>query len=87
MACRTKLVGVKLVYCEGDTQQEVWVNINAVHAIAWCSEKINERPANPNGGSQKIPKSNGPKDCKKGRALGDEPICWWTGSQWVCGEE
>ena len=79
------LAGVCIYYCESGQLKEAWVNINAVGAIAWGNGKINERPADPSHGNEKIPTGPQPTKCPP-TAGGAAPVCWWTGSTWVCGE-
>jgi hypothetical protein len=87
--CRTKLIGVQVVYCEGEGDpKRAWVNLHQVHALAWCAEEVAAKgPGNPgNGRLPTVP--NEPGKCKKpDRDAADENLCWWNGSQWICGVE
>lgn len=88
--CRTKLVGIKLVYCVDGEYEEVWVDLNRVHALSWCDGYVAAK--NGGGGNNKLPTDpNGPKDCPEPDMMGttaeEVPICWWNGTEWVCGEE
>jgi hypothetical protein len=85
-AMATKILGVCVVYCDGQDKKEVWLNINAVQAIAWGTGEVSGRGANPNHGNQKIPTGPQPGPCPPNPDVGGAPICWWTGSAWVCGE-
>ena len=82
---RGTIVGICVVYCDGDELKKQWININAVQAIAWGTGKVNERPANPSHSNQAIPPGQEPTRCPP-TAIGSAPVCWWTGSAWVCGE-
>ncbi|HEX6309776.1 MAG TPA: hypothetical protein VFZ69_16500 [Longimicrobiales bacterium] len=86
--CRKKLLGIQLVYCDGSNKkQTMWVNLQQVHALAWCEESVGAKSAGKTG-SNKIPQDpNGPGDCPKPRPDVDQSICWWNGSDWVCGDE
>ena len=79
------LVGICIAYCENGEVKQQWININAVQAIAWGNGKVNERPGNPSHSSAKIPPGNAPTKCPP-TGVGGAPVCWWTGSAWVCGE-
>lgn len=85
--CRSNVIGIKIVYCDSTGEQnEVWVDLNRVRALAWCEEQVGSKPAG-KGGNGKLPEDpNGPGPCPDIRD--DEPkICWWNGTEWVCGEE
>lgn len=86
--CKTNLLGIKLVYCDGSgDKQEVWVDLNRVHALAWCSEEVKAK-AGSAGGNAKLPEDkNGPGDCKPTMDDPGAALCWWDGSKWICGVE
>ena len=88
--CRTSLLGIKLVYCEGDDRKEVWVDLKKVHALAWCDEEVGAKGKG-QGGNSKLPTdNNGPGNCDDADIAGTAPpppVCWWNGTEWVCGDE
>lgn len=84
--CRTGLIGIKLVYCDSGEKQEVWVNLNQVHALSWCDEQVGAKGKGA-AGNQRLPTDpNGPGPCPPTAAAGSD-LCWWNGSQWICGSE
>lgn len=89
--CRSTVVGIHLFYCEDGRMKNLWVDLQEVHALAWCAGTIPERPGGTGGSGTPIPsKSHGPgPDCTKlrGAMNGDTPLCWWDGMDWVCGTE
>ena len=79
------IVGVCVAWCDGGQVQHQWIDIDKVQAIAWGKGQINERKANPGHGSTKVPTTKEPTICTQTTG-GGAPVCWWTGSAWVCGE-
>lgn len=92
MPCRTRLKGVQLVFCDDEgAQQQVWVDIKKVPAIAWCEEAFDGKDANKPPVQKAIPTDKkGPAQCPGKPSPGprsDPPLCWWDGNDWVCGTE
>lgn len=84
--CRSSLIDIKVVYCKDGEPEEAWVDLSRVHALSWCSEEVGRKNAG-QGGNSKLPTDpNGPGPCPQ-TGIADEAICWWNGTQWVCGEE
>lgn len=87
--CRTNLIGIQLVYCVNGEKREVWLDLKQVHALSWCDGDLKEKKGG--AGNNKLPiDTSGPGACPKAEdvsASTDVPICWWNGSEWVCGEE
>jgi len=82
------LVGVTLHFCDSqNTASTVEVDINAVGAVSWEKEKIKEKDKDKDG-TDSIPQETVAADCTSAdaQALAVKGICWWNGTQWVCGE-
>jgi hypothetical protein len=87
-ACRNQILGICVVYCDGSERKEVWLNLNRVQALAWCDGRVGTRPGNPTPQPEKLPRGPAPGSCPEGvQPMVVVPLCWWTGSQWVCGDE
>lgn len=83
------LMGIQIVYCVEGVQKNEWVDLKKVHAISWCVEEMTKKPkgnGNPNG--PHLPKGKEPGSCPPPDPLtpGGAPMCWWDGTEWVCGE-
>ena len=86
------LKGVLIVYDDDQGNQQCeWVNLKAVNGITWCPGDPPARPKTPP--KKPLPTTpNGPDldKCSSPPAQADRnddvPLCWWTGSNWECGQ-
>lgn len=91
--CRTpaSLLGVMIRFCEAGEVKDVWVDLGQVHAVSWCGRSLPPKQAH-QGEGKKMPTHHRPPDktCADVHDLGGPPgspgMCWWDGSDWVCGE-
>lgn len=78
------LIGVQLVYCDNGQETRVWVDIKKIGAISWTNEEVKAKGKD-QGGKDRIPTTKGPDSCTEAHADAEENVCWWNGTQWVCG--
>lgn len=82
---KMKLIGVQIAYCDRDGREKLeWLNLQQVRALAWTEEEIKAKAKGKTGNS-KLP-SGAKGKCNPGTFV-EESVCWWNGSEWVCGED
>lgn len=90
------LEGVQVVYRDDDGKLHCeWLNLKKINGITWCPDGPPKRPNKPP--KKPMPTvPNGPdlSDCRATERKksdddsdSDAPICWWTGTEWECGQE
>ena len=83
--CPVAITGIEVHFCDEDGKpQSVFVNMNAVGALAW-EKNIPGKPSDP-GPCKLLPRGR-LKKCDGGpNAASRHNLCWWDGNRWVCGE-
>lgn len=86
--CEITVTGIRVYFCVGEKQKKVWVDLDEVEALTWCTNKdIPEKPKGPTSSGRKIPRGSKPGKCKDTDDFNGDPgsLCWYNGTEWVCG--
>lgn len=89
--CTPTIRGITVQICvpkpngNGNRIKTIQLDLDAVRAIAWCSDKDVPKLDHPKSGSGLPKRQGGPEQCPDDFVGDPDTLCWYNGKEWVCG--